>query len=1032
MIYFHHAISEGGSCGFWSSYKHSKSDTVRFKIPIWFFLLIFLLGTGANVFATDYYVSSSSGNDNYNGLSQTYNGTNGPWSSLTKVSSITFNSGDRIFLKTGDTWISQTLALKGLGTSSNPITLSTYGAAAKPIISPRITDSYGVTIKNTGGWKILGLEIEKARAGIALQFDNSYNNDYVFIDNCNIHDIDDTYNSNPNLYNHISSGILMEGNGNSSPYHLTNLTVQNIVFNNVNCAWWVGCIAAYTNSSGFGSNSSFRYVTVNNLSATNCKQWGYSLLFMEDATITNADADNTGFGTNPYGAAGALVAYSRRVTLDGCDMYNSHRGPQLYDGCGFDFEGGVNTSDVTYKNATIDHTDGCGIFIFNNGGNGGTTNILIDNVTISNFGENPGNTSAGIDFSTPGNSSGTVKNCIFNRSITANDFYTGYPSTPANFTFTGNTFNDNNGGGTNIAPNATVTASTTDVGNGYSTAKAVDGITADWGGWASTVGAPQWLQLTWSSSQSINKVDLYTTTNYFLKDYDVQYWDGSTWVNAASVRNNTQKLTTSTFTTVNTTQLRIYCITADQTSYCRIDELKVYSTSGTVGVTGVSISPSSASVNVSGTQQLNASITPSNASNTNVTWSSSNTSVATVNSSGLVTGVAVGTATITVTTQDGSKTANCTITVVSNGGTNIAPNATVTASTTDVGNGYSTAKAVDGITTDWEGWASTVGVPQWLQLTWSSSQSINKVDLYTTTNYFLKDYDVQYWDGSTWVNAASVRNNTQKLTTSTFTTVNTTQLRIYCITADQTSYCRIDELKVYSTSGTECNWIFAANENETATFSGTKQVRYGANGTYVTLTATNSIGCNNSVFGDPTPGVVKKCQVCESSAANCNWTFAANENGTATFSGTKQVRYGANGTYFTLTATNSIGCNNSVFGDPTPGVVKTCEVCNSATGSRAALIREPAVAVDSIHSIKIYPNPSNGFAHLEYQFPAKSKASLSIYNIVRKLVKQLNFITANAAFGKIDIDLSGLSNGTYVIRLNVNNLSVPYKLIIIK
>jgi len=538
-----------------------------------YFLLLIVFCNSLEVMATDYYVSSTSGNDSYDGLAGSYDGTNGPWSSLTKVSGITFNSGDNIFLKTGDTWTNQTLLLKGLGTSTNPITLSTYGTGAKPIISPQIIDAYGITIANTGGWKILGVEIEKARAGIALQFDNTYNNDYIFIDNCNIHDIDDTYNSNPNLYNHISSGILLEGNGASSPYHLTNLTVQNITFDNVNCAWWAGCISTYTNSSGFGTQSRFRYVTVNNLTATNCKQWGYSFLHMEDATITNADADNTGFGTNPYGATGALVAYSKNVVLDGCDFYNSHRGPQKYDGCGFDFEGGVNTSNVTYKNAIIDHADGCGIFVFNNGGRGGTPNLLIENVTISNFGENPGNTDEGINFMSPGNSSGTVKNCTIN-STNGKPFYTGYPTVPANFTFTGNTFNNFV---LNIAPNATVSASTTDTGNGYSTAKAVDGNTADWSGWASLVGVPQWLQLTWSNTQNINKVDLHTTSGYYLKDYDIEYWNGSAWQVAASVRNNTQKLTTSTFPNVSTSQLRINCITADQTSYCRIDELSVYS-----------------------------------------------------------------------------------------------------------------------------------------------------------------------------------------------------------------------------------------------------------------------------------------------------------------------------------------------------------------------------------------------------------------------------------------------------------------------
>lgn len=82
-----------------------------------------------------------------------------------------------------------------------------------------------------------------------------------------------------------------------------------------------------------------------------------------------------------------------------------------------------------------------------------------------------------------------------------------------------------------------------------------------------------------------------------------------------------------------------------------------------VPVTGVTVNPTSATVNVGSTTTITATVAPADATNKNVTWSSNNTSVATVNSSGVVTGVAAGSATITVTTQDGNKTATCAITV---------------------------------------------------------------------------------------------------------------------------------------------------------------------------------------------------------------------------------------------------------------------------------------------------------------------------------------------------------------------------------
>ncbi|MCL1838222.1 MAG: Ig-like domain-containing protein [Propionibacteriaceae bacterium] len=76
-----------------------------------------------------------------------------------------------------------------------------------------------------------------------------------------------------------------------------------------------------------------------------------------------------------------------------------------------------------------------------------------------------------------------------------------------------------------------------------------------------------------------------------------------------------------------------------------------------VPVSGVSLKPATASINVGGTVSLTPTVTPANATNKNLTWSSSNTSVATVSAGGVVTGRAAGNATITVKTVDGGKTA---------------------------------------------------------------------------------------------------------------------------------------------------------------------------------------------------------------------------------------------------------------------------------------------------------------------------------------------------------------------------------------
>lgn len=138
----------------------------------------------------------------------------------------------------------------------------------------------------------------------------------------------------------------------------------------------------------------------------------------------------------------------------------------------------------------------------------------------------------------------------------------------------------------------------------------------------------------------------------------------------------------------------------------------------------------------------------------------------------------------------------------------------------------------------------------------------------------------------------------------------------------------------------ESGWIFCADEKGSCSFSGYQTVRYGANGKYYYSSYLNGVGCNNSVLGDPIVNVVKQCYYggtipadddtagsvageTDSNAA-AGWASCADEKGICSFSGTKTVRYGANGKYYYGTYSGSVSCSNSVFGDPIENVVKQC------------------------------------------------------------------------------------------------------------
>ena len=84
-----------------------------------------------------------------------------------------------------------------------------------------------------------------------------------------------------------------------------------------------------------------------------------------------------------------------------------------------------------------------------------------------------------------------------------------------------------------------------------------------------------------------------------------------------------------------------------------------------VAVTGVGLNTNDLKLSAGEGNQLVVTITPQHATNPKVTWKSSAPEVATVDANGKVIAQAPGTAMITVTTEDGNKTATCKVTVLS-------------------------------------------------------------------------------------------------------------------------------------------------------------------------------------------------------------------------------------------------------------------------------------------------------------------------------------------------------------------------------
>lgn len=156
----------------------------------------------------------------------------------------------------------------------------------------------------------------------------------------------------------------------------------------------------------------------------------------------------------------------------------------------------------------------------------------------------------------------------------------------------------------------------------------------------------------------------------------------------------------------------------------------------------------------------------------------------------------------------------------------------VTASSSHSCCGFSTAGVINGNNRGpWgngEGWndATPDSVPDWIQVDFAGSKTINEIDVfslhdnYTAENtptetqlftlYGLLAFDVQYWNGSSWVTVSggSVTGNNKVWRKFTFAQISTNKIRVW-INAVPDSWSRVVEIQAYepSTPGEKIQWL---------------------------------------------------------------------------------------------------------------------------------------------------------------------------------------------------------------------------------
>jgi subtilisin family serine protease len=407
---------------------------------------------------------------------------------------------------------------------------------------------------------------------------------------------------------------------------------------------------------------------------------------------------------------------------------------------------------------------------------------------------------------------------------------------------------------------ATASASTT-LSAGFAPSGAINGdrTAGTWGsggGWAdATLDVfPDWLQVAFAASKTISEVDVFTIqdayqtptaptpamtfTQYGARDFVVQYWNGSTWlaIPGASVTNNNLVWRQFTFAPITTTGIRVV-VSAAASRWSIITEVEAWGTAAaggnappTVTLTAPAdgatyVAPAAITLSASANDPGGAVSSVSYYANS--TWIGSATvSPYTVN----WTNVPAGNYTLLAVALDnqGATTPSSTVgvSVTGPGGgppVNVAAASTgATASASSLaGAGYDASGAINGDRTgaNWAaggGWADgTPSVfPDWLQVNFAGSKTISEIDVFTVqdnyaspspptpamtfSQYGAQDFEVQYWNGSTWlpIPGAVVTNNNLVWRHFAFAPLTTSRIRVV-VSRGAWSYSFLTEVEAW-------------------------------------------------------------------------------------------------------------------------------------------------------------------------------------------------------------------------------------------
>jgi hypothetical protein len=337
---------------------------------------------------TAYYVSQSGGDDTWDGLAGSRDSAHGPWKTLAKASTITYQSGDSLLLQCGDCW-NETLTLRGSAPAANPITLASYGEGERPSIERELgNQNVCVLIDKGSGYCIRDLRLGQAQNAIRINIvstDNPAPDGYL-IENCLFAgtsnplfpDISKKEGYAHNDLRNMGYAVFINGFDSPQPVRLTNLTVRH-------------CVALRT--QGFfiqmGPITLEHVLFDGNTIAHSSYNSVYQAGTKDFDIVNNVFAYAYPWEFHPSGATQVIAGGVEGDATVRNEVKNNEFGwsgdyPGCPDGCGYDFEGACN--GVTFQNNFVHDTFGESVLFMGNTNHNDLLfdgNLFRDNVRFS-------------------------------------------------------------------------------------------------------------------------------------------------------------------------------------------------------------------------------------------------------------------------------------------------------------------------------------------------------------------------------------------------------------------------------------------------------------------------------------------------------------------------------------------------------------------------------------------------------------------------------------------------------------------------